>query len=88
MTLLAYQVVMLDQNMSFPNKPSVFGHKIIQELRDHNFKGLLCLRTGQTDAESMVEYQTAGAQLILTKSGRHLNSLVILNEIALHLCLR
>jgi len=81
-------VVMLDQNMSFPNKPSVFGHKIIQELRDHKFKGLLCLRTGQTDAESMVEYQTAGAQLILTKSGRHLNSLVILNEIALRLCLQ
>jgi len=79
-------VVMLDQNMSYSNKPSVFGHEIIQELRDNNFTGLLCLRTGQTDAASMDEYRTAGAQLILTKSGSHLNVLVILNEIALRLC--
>jgi len=76
-------VVILDQNMdTWPGQEAFYGSSIIKQLGGVNFKGVLCLRTGQDDPESISMFKALGAKLIFLKSGKHMKPAVILDEIA------
>ena len=75
-------VGIFDQNMDFPGEVKIRGQQIIRDLGGTHFKGLLCIRSGQTDPESVKEYVASGAKLVLHKAGSDLHVHVLLDKIA------
>jgi len=76
-------VVILDQNMdTWQGEKGIYGSDIIKQLGGVKFKGVMCLRTGQDDAESIEVYKSHGAKYIFMKSGEHMKLAFILDVVA------
>ena len=73
----------IDQNMdTWQGEKGIYGSDIIKQLGGVKFKGVMCLRTGQDDAEFIEVYKSHGAKYIFMKSGEHMKLAFILDVVA------
>jgi hypothetical protein len=60
-------IAILDQHLDFGADANVLGTEIIEQRLLPDFKGLLCIRSGNTAPEEVREYRRAGAHCVFGK---------------------
>ena len=65
---LGADVVILDQNIDFKEEGTVLGSDLCRELRDkHDFKGVVCISSGNSRHEDIELYLASGADCVSPK---------------------
>ena len=66
-TLADGDIAILDQHLEFGADANVLGTDVIEQQLLPDFKGLICIRSGNTAPEDVCEYREAGAHCVFGK---------------------
>ena len=60
-------ITILDQHLEYGGDANILGSDIVADLRAQGYRGLVCMRSGNTADEDVALYQAAGAQCVFGK---------------------